>query len=63
MTNSFSEIHQRNKALIDSAFNFVYLRGSILRNAMYNNNNDKGKYGNFPDPFAHYTVKRHPSTD
>jgi hypothetical protein len=24
---------------------------------MYNNDNDKGKYGNFPDPFAHYTIK------
>lgn len=24
---------------------------------MYNNDNDKGKYGNFPDPFAHYSVK------
>ena len=27
---------------------------------MYNNDNDKGKYGNFPDPFAHYTVKSDP---
>jgi hypothetical protein len=24
---------------------------------MYDNNNDKGKYGNFPDPFAHYSRK------
>lgn len=24
---------------------------------MYNNDKEKGKYGNFPDPFAHYTVK------
>jgi len=24
---------------------------------MYNNDNDKGKYGNFPDPFAHYSKK------
>jgi len=24
---------------------------------MYDNNNDKGKYGNFPDPFAHYSKK------
>ena len=24
---------------------------------MYDNNNDKGKYGNFPDPFAHYGKK------
>ena len=24
---------------------------------MYDNNNDKGKYGNFPDPFSHYSVK------
>ena len=24
---------------------------------MYNDNNDKGKYGNFPDPFAHYGKK------
>jgi hypothetical protein len=24
---------------------------------MYDNNNNKGKYGNFPDPFAHYSKK------
>jgi len=24
---------------------------------MYNNNNEQGKYGNFPDPFAHYGKK------
>lgn len=24
---------------------------------MYDNNNDRGKYGNFPDPFAHYSKK------
>lgn len=24
---------------------------------MYNNDNDKGKYGNFPDPFSHYASK------
>lgn len=24
---------------------------------MYNNDNDKGKYGNFPDPFSHYSSK------
>lgn len=24
---------------------------------MYKNHNDKGKYGNFPDPFAHYGKK------
>lgn len=28
---------------------------------MYNDNNDKGKYGNFPDPFAHYSVKTNKS--
>jgi len=24
---------------------------------MYNKDNDKSKYGNFPDPFAHYSKK------
>ena len=28
---------------------------------MYNDNNDKGKYGNFPDPFAHYSAKTNKS--
>ena len=28
---------------------------------MYENDNDKGKYGNFPDPFAEYTVKTNKS--
>ena len=33
------------------------MQGSILRKAMYNDNNNKGKYGNFPDPFAAHAKK------
>jgi len=28
---------------------------------MYNNDNDRGKYGNFPDPFSHYSQKTNKS--
>ena len=44
-------------AVNTQSFNFVSLRGSILRNAMYNNDNNKGKYGSFPDPFEPFSKK------